>query len=351
MNNKKFSILIPVYNRAKLVKECIDSIFAQTYRDYEIIAIDDGSTDQTWDVLQSYGSRIFSIRQSNQGPEVARHLGASKANGEYLVFLDSDDMLLPWSLAVYNRIIQECSSPALIIGVLYYYREGQYVQPNFDPNSIIELVKYQDYFSKDISVGSSCSNIVIKSSVFREGGGCRQTWPKAFPADQHDTQLRFGTYGPCVILKTPFTVAYRTHDGNVVHEIDRMINIGIRALLRSEHLKQYPGGNRRRLERYAIIGGDAWSWVRRALKANRLSLALKLLIMTCPMLAAGALNKFIRLFRDRTASLKLKLDARDGRYFGSLLIPHHVNYDFLIDFDVLESFFGIANFLYLSSLF
>jgi len=97
MKNKRFSVLIPVYNRDVYVRECIDSIFSQTFKDYEIIAIDDGSTDGTLEVLQSYGEQIKVLSQTNQGPEVARNLGASQASGEYLVFLDSDDFMLSCS--------------------------------------------------------------------------------------------------------------------------------------------------------------------------------------------------------------------------------------------------------------
>ena len=88
MAKTRFSVLIPVYNRAACVRECIDSILAQTFLDYEIIAIDDGSTDGTQEVLRSYGDRIKVLKQDNQGPEIARNLGAVHAGGEYLAFLD-----------------------------------------------------------------------------------------------------------------------------------------------------------------------------------------------------------------------------------------------------------------------
>ena len=91
----RFSVLIPTYNREMHVRQAIDSVLSQTFKNYELFVIDDGSTDGTTQVLQSYGTRIRSLRQQNQGPEVARNNAASQVSGEYLAFLDSDDLFMP----------------------------------------------------------------------------------------------------------------------------------------------------------------------------------------------------------------------------------------------------------------
>ncbi|NOS80980.1 MAG: glycosyltransferase family 2 protein [Nitrospira sp.] len=91
----KISIIIPTYNRALFVTEAIDSVMAQTFRDYEVIVVDDGSTDNTKDVLLRYGERIRYIYQSNSGVGAARNAGVRCAVGEWLAFLDSDDIWLP----------------------------------------------------------------------------------------------------------------------------------------------------------------------------------------------------------------------------------------------------------------
>lgn len=88
------SIIIPTYNTAKYVTEAIDSALAQTYKDYEIIVIDDGSTDNTEEVLQPYMDRIRYIKKENGGPASARNLGIKEAQGEFLAFLDADDLWL-----------------------------------------------------------------------------------------------------------------------------------------------------------------------------------------------------------------------------------------------------------------
>lgn len=301
MAKTRFSVLIPVYNRAACVRECIDSILAQTFPDYEIIAIDDGSTDGTQEVLRSYGDRIKVLKQDNQGPEIARNLGAVHAGGEYLAFLDSDDLICPWTLATYDRVIEACESPALIIGVLLPFRADRGEKAAWGSSARIEAFRYRDYLSKDIPVDLSCSNIVVKSSCFRLAGGHRLSSPKTFHADEHDFVLRVGTCGPCVILRRPDTVAYRLHDGNAVRDVALMAD-GVLSLVRAERRGQYPGGPPRRLARYSVIGGMAHTWIRRALAAGCYRLALKMLVSAGSMLMVGALNKLGRTVRRRPAS-------------------------------------------------
>jgi hypothetical protein len=160
-------------------------------------------------------------------------------------------------------------------------------------------------------VGLSCSNIVIKTALFKEAGGSRVDWPKAFPADQHDTVLRFGTCGPCVIITKPATVGYQQHASNVVHDTARMIDNGILTLVKSERQGHYPGGVKRRFRRYSIIGGDAMCWVRRAIKQYQLFLGLRLLVLTFPMIAAGAVNLLLRKFRRCRSSSSINCQLQE----------------------------------------
>ena len=87
----KFSIIIPVYNVEKYLKKCLDSIKNQSYKDYEVIIVNDGSTDNSKDILDEYDYKV--INQKNQGLSVARNNGVKKATGEYLIFVDSDDYI------------------------------------------------------------------------------------------------------------------------------------------------------------------------------------------------------------------------------------------------------------------
>lgn len=90
----KVSVIIPTYNRASLVGQAIDSVLSQTFRDFEVIVVDDGSADDTRDVLARYGEFIRYIHQENAGESVARNRGLDEALGEYIGFLDDDDVYL-----------------------------------------------------------------------------------------------------------------------------------------------------------------------------------------------------------------------------------------------------------------
>src|SRR5687767_8482749 len=99
-----FSTIIPVHNRAALVAEALDSVLKQEFTDQEIIVVDDGSTDDTPEVLASYGTDVTVIRKTkNEGPGSARNLGVEHASGDYIAFLDSDDIWFPWTLSTYHR--------------------------------------------------------------------------------------------------------------------------------------------------------------------------------------------------------------------------------------------------------
>ena len=94
-----FSIIIPTYNRATLIAKAIDSVIAQTFLDWELLIIDDGSTDNTSEVVEAYkDSRIKYIFQKNAERSAARNNGINKATGNYICFLDSDDYYLPQRL-------------------------------------------------------------------------------------------------------------------------------------------------------------------------------------------------------------------------------------------------------------
>lgn len=107
----KISVVIPLYNKASFIKTSIDSVLNQTYDDYEIIIVDDGSTDKSVEVIKSnYSSeKIRIIKKENGGPSSARNRGVQESKGEWVVFLDADDMLLPFALEFFSDLIRDHS--------------------------------------------------------------------------------------------------------------------------------------------------------------------------------------------------------------------------------------------------
>jgi glycosyltransferase involved in cell wall biosynthesis len=91
----RVSVIIPAYNAAATIAGTIDSVAAQTLQDFEIICVDDGSTDATLSIIKQYAARVCLLEQANSGPAAARNHGARNSSGEYLAFLDADDVWAP----------------------------------------------------------------------------------------------------------------------------------------------------------------------------------------------------------------------------------------------------------------
>lgn len=114
-----FSIVIPTYNRAGMIVATIESILAQTYRNFEVIVVDDGSTDDTREVVKKYlGPGFFYYYKEHGERSEARNFGTAKAKGDYINWFDSDDIMLPGHLEELAQVIGQHRYPALV-GVAY----------------------------------------------------------------------------------------------------------------------------------------------------------------------------------------------------------------------------------------
>jgi glycosyltransferase involved in cell wall biosynthesis len=130
MNKGKISIIVPIYNSGKFVTRCIESILNQTYVNFELILVDDGSTDQSHSICKEYecnDHRIRVFQQENSGASEARNLGLEKITGEYLMFVDSDDYIEPNMLEVLIKTADQESADFVMCGLVVdiYDKEGR----------------------------------------------------------------------------------------------------------------------------------------------------------------------------------------------------------------------------------
>ena len=127
----KFSVLIPVYNTEKYIEECLQSVLNQTYQDFEIIIVDDGSTDSSGEICDSYHkkypNKIKVIHKENQGLISARRVGIANATGDYCIFVDSDDFV---ELNLLSTIVQSLmmNHAGIMVFALRYFRNGEFTE-------------------------------------------------------------------------------------------------------------------------------------------------------------------------------------------------------------------------------
>ena len=168
----KFSIIIPVYNSADFLNKCIDSLLNQDYNDYELILVDDGSADASYDICRGYADRyehIRVLRQKNSGPSAARNAGIRQSSGDYLTFVDSDDWVTPdYFSRLKEAVLQD---PDLVFfGRLHFdgqkevntvFPEGRFTSRN----QIIDFLA-RNYYRGDLH---SCTNKVFNRRLFADG--------------------------------------------------------------------------------------------------------------------------------------------------------------------------------------
>lgn len=132
VNNKiSLSVIIPVYNRAGCIARALDSVLAQTRPADEIIVVDDGSNDQTVQILERYLPRIKVIRQENRGVSAARNTGIRAAGGAWIAFLDSDDEWLPQKLELAEDYIRTHPDCSIFQTEEIWMRKGRRVNPKY----------------------------------------------------------------------------------------------------------------------------------------------------------------------------------------------------------------------------
>ena len=152
--NPKISVIIPIYNCEKYIKECLSSLIEQTFKNFEIICINDGSTDNTLKILKEFkelDNRIYIFNQNNTGPGIARNVGMNKSKGEYLIFLDSDDIFKKTMIEELYIKIKENDSDVAICNSQNFEikkRGKKFFEKNYLINN--EIVKQKTFSSLDI---------------------------------------------------------------------------------------------------------------------------------------------------------------------------------------------------------
>lgn len=229
--NPCISVIIPTYNRCWILKEAIDSVLSQKFSDIEIIVVDDGSTDATNELLSTYGDQVTSIFQENKGVSAARNVGISIARGDYITFLDSDDMWLTEKLSSQHEFFQSHPDAYICQTDEIWIRNGVRVNPKnrhkkpsgmiFEPSLQLCLV--------------SPSAVMIKKSLFDAVGLFNESFPAC---EDYDLWLRIGLYYPIYLIDKQLVVKRGGHDDQLSRNsgLDRYRILSIVSILENHPL-------------------------------------------------------------------------------------------------------------------
>ena len=314
-----FSIVVPTWNRGAIIEETMHSLLDQDFphSQYEIIIVDDGSTDDTLERLQSFSSRIRVLRQPKSGTAAARNLGIQNANGDYIASFDSDDILSPYALSVYKTVIDAFDRPPVVLAQHTSFRGGQAVNLYPAKPSMISCIRCRDYFGKAVRSSTFNINFVLRKDVVLGVGGY------SFDSfDDADLIFKLGTASPMVKIVQPITTAVRLHDGNVTKDLT-FFTRGVKMHIRSERRGVYPGGWRRMLDRRGLIGVKVLSSLysyyipaRHVALSSRLAHIARLLLYARGMILAAVVRKCCSYFYFQESRL-LASDSGYGRDRGT----------------------------------
>jgi len=291
----RFSIVITSYNQRGFIKDGVESVLSQRQSSKEVIVVDDGSQDGSLEVLKRYENSIRLLAlPANCGPMEARNRGAAAARGEYLIFLDGDDLFPPWALDVYEQLITERRPTTIVSGPRWFEGAVPELRQDDAPKSV-EFVEYESLLAMDRQHAWLPGAFVVSRRAFRDVGG----WsPEMFEADLADLASKLQFSGKSILVCSPYTMLYRMHGANASSFVPPFLR-GAHQMINREHAGLYPGRRRKRFERYALQAGCFSVVIRNALHAGLHRAALQLAVRGWSMILAAIVRKSIIALRGR----------------------------------------------------
>ena len=242
-----FSVIIPTYNRTDYLSEALESVARQTFKDYEILVIDDGSTDNTAEIVAARNQQIRYFFQLNKGPGAARNLGINYANGEYIAFLDSDDLWFRWTLEAYYEALN-ISKASWVAGKGVNFTKITEVEEV--SKSFLKWQLYPDYLStsNELPWIGTCATVISRKLIQSVGGFSELN----INAEDSELWLKLGAAPIFSEIKSPPVFAYRKYAESAVSDMIKSYQ-GMMNMVLHEKNWEYPGGKLRKLDRLKII--------------------------------------------------------------------------------------------------
>jgi len=208
----KVSVILPTYNRAHMITEAIDSVLSQTFEDFELIVVDNYSTDNTESVVKSYrDNRIRYFKHRNHGlVSVSRNYGIEKSSGEYIAFLDDDDLWLPEKLEKQLKILDSNKELGLVYSDYYFIESNGNL---IGETCFRSLKPFRGNVFNELMVGNFIPQltVLVRREVLDMVGGFNLRYKIA---QDYDLWLRIAEQYPLDFTEEPLA-KYRTHGGNI----------------------------------------------------------------------------------------------------------------------------------------
>jgi glycosyltransferase involved in cell wall biosynthesis len=218
------TVVITCYNHGKYLSEAIESVLTQTYAPVEIIVVDDGSTDDTKEVTSRY-SQVKYVYQSNKGLSAARNTGVDHSSGDYILFLDADDWLLPQALSINVQYLERNSDAAFVSGAF------KILKMESNEEILMQTAVSDNHYNKllEFNYISMHATVLYRRWVFNEFRF--DVTLKA--CEDYDFYLRVARKHS-VLHHTEFIAIYRFHDLNMSYDTVKMMNASIEAIKKQE---------------------------------------------------------------------------------------------------------------------
>ncbi|MFC2719246.1 MAG: glycosyltransferase [Bacteroidota bacterium] len=223
-----FSVIIPLYNKVPYIAKAIESVLGQTYRDFEVIVIDDGSTDQSLEVAKTFENKsITIISQPNSGVSTARNNGVKLAKHPYICFLDADDWWHPTFLEEMKRLITDFPDAGIYGSGYYIVKNGQErIAPIGVPQGFERgIIDYCEVYAKTLCMPLTSISVVIPKHIFDEERGFKSQLKFG---EDFDLWIRIALKHKVILVNKP--LAYYNQDvdvnnrGVAVHKIYSPVN-------------------------------------------------------------------------------------------------------------------------------
>lgn len=214
--NPVISIIIPVYNVEKYIRRCLNSVLAQTYKDYEIILVDDGSSDKSSVICDEYAeieSNIQVIHKDNQGPSHTRNVGIENAKGQYVYFLDSDDYIIPECIEILYKNLTDKRAD-ISCGSFGFFDDYNSIPNDRSANDI------SDYSGRDACLrllygkqfNTSSCNLLLKKEI-----AIQNLFPVRKYHEDEMTTFRYFLAASKVVITNQPTYYYYQREGSIMH--------------------------------------------------------------------------------------------------------------------------------------